>query len=98
LIFSHGYEYKKLIRSGGFARVYVASSVRHGYDVAVKQFHPFAQLGEHFVAKCLVNELKIATAVKHDNLMSALQVERTHAEAFIVMKYCNRGSVSDPLL
>ena len=94
-ILTKGYRFKSLINSGGFAKIYLTSSQKHGYDVACKHFD-LTELNisiPGWVEKCLRQELKIFCAVKHPNLMSAYDVEMHEKEAFVFMPYCRIGSV-----
>lgn len=94
IVQAKGYEYKKLLKSAGFASVYLAYSKTHGKEVAVKHFRPFDQLGAHYVEHCLPNELMISSAVRHPNLMSTYEVFQSDSEAFIIMLFCGKGTVS----
>ena len=84
------------IASGGMATVHLARLMGpEGFSrtVAVKQLHPQFSRDPEFVAMFL-DEARLASRVRHPNVVSPLDVISCPPELFIVMEYVHGASLS----
>ncbi len=84
------------IASGGMATVHLARLMgEEGFSrtVAVKQLHPQFSRDPEFVAMFL-DEARLASRVRHPNVVSPLDVISCPPELFIVMEYVHGTSLS----
>ncbi|HET7544321.1 MAG TPA: protein kinase [Polyangiaceae bacterium] len=84
------------IASGGMATVHLARLMGpEGFSrtVAVKQLHPQFSRDPEFVAMFL-DEARLASRVRHPNVVSPLDVISSPPELFIVMDYVHGASLS----
>ncbi len=84
------------IAAGGMATVHLGRLVGQvGFTrtVAVKRLHPQYAKDQEFVTM-FVDEARLASRIQHPNVVSTLDVVKTHDELFLVMEYVQGEALS----
>ncbi|XP_076902692.1 disease resistance protein Roq1-like [Bidens hawaiensis] len=77
-----------LIRSGGFGKVYIGVSVKHG-NIIIKMLDPWPGQGDHEFTK----EIALLSVYKHENIVSLLGFCDEDGHKLLVYKYESNGSL-----
>lgn len=89
----HGYRIQRLLGSGGYARVWLASSMKYNEDsvFAIKQIPVKSDSdSEEFI-----QELRTLQGLSHPNIILVYQGFREGDYLYIVFEYCQGGSIMD---
>jgi serine/threonine-protein kinase len=84
------------IAAGGMATVHLGrlvGQVGFSRTVAVKRLHPQYAKDQEFVTM-FVDEARLASRIQHPNVVSTLDVVKTHDELFLVMEYVQGEALS----
>jgi serine/threonine-protein kinase len=90
------YEILEEIASGGMATVYVGrltGSAGFARTVAIKRLHPQFARDPEFVTMFL-DEARLASHIRHPNVVPTLDVVASHGELLLVMEYVQGASLS----
>ena len=91
------YELLGVIGTGGMGRIYLARVSGEGgfeREVALKVMHPHLLVEEEFVAMFL-DEARLAARIRHPNVVSTLDVQKTSDALFLVMDLVEGLSLAD---
>src|SRR5688572_5246837 len=90
------YELLVELASGGMASVYLARAAdgRVSPLVAIKRPHRHLAKDKLFLTM-LVDEARLASSIKHDNVVRVRELAFENGEPFIVMDYVEGASVAD---
>ncbi|KAI5711038.1 testis-specific serine/threonine-protein kinase 4-like [Diaphorina citri] len=91
---NHGYVLGKVIGIGSYATVKLATSTRHGCDVAVKVVSK-VEAPPDYLKKFLPREIDVVKGLRHPNLIRFLQAIETTHRVYIIMEYAEKGSLLD---
>ena len=80
------YQKQKEIACGGMGTVYLATDIKLGRDVAIKQLHP-QYSGEMAFAQRFLREARAMAKLDHPNIIRIWSVEEENNGHFIVMEY-----------
>ncbi|MFC3502726.1 serine/threonine-protein kinase [Micromonospora krabiensis] len=90
-----GYSDPRLVGRGGFSTVYRARQDRLGRDVAIKVLHvdlSHPQARDQFLSECVA----AGRMANHPNIVTVYDSGVTAAgEPYLVMEYCEQGSLAD---
>ena len=91
-------EYKlfKLIGKGSFGEVFLAVKGKNPMVFAVKRINLKSQKNQNMI-KYLNYELSILKELNHPNIIKLIEILQSHNNYYVVMEYCNGGSLSDCL-
>lgn len=93
---NHGYFLGKVIGIGSYATVKLATSIRHGCDVAVKVVSKVDAPAD-YLKKFLPREIEVVKGLRHPNLIRFLQAIETTHRVYIIMEYAAKGSLLDSI-
>jgi serine/threonine-protein kinase len=91
------YEVEREIAAGGMAKVYLGRVVGEGGFarlVALKVMHEHLAADPDFVSMFL-DEARLAARIRHPNVVSTLDVQKTPEAIFLVMDYIDGPSLND---
>lgn len=91
---SHGYVLGRVIGTGSYATVKLATSTRHGCAVAIKIVSK-VEAPADYLKKFLPREIDVVKGLKHPNLIRFLQAIETTHRVYIIMEYAEKGSLLD---
>lgn len=91
---THGYTLGCIIGMGSYATVKLATSKRHGCEVAIKIISKI-QAPNDYLKKFLPREIEVVKGLKHPNMIKFLQAIETTHRVYIVMEYAEKGSLLD---
>ena len=80
------YKIERKLGEGGMAHVYLAQDVALSRKVAVKVLDAARAADNRFIAR-FEREARIATQLKHTNIVSVFDVAKTDGLFYIVMEY-----------
>jgi eukaryotic-like serine/threonine-protein kinase len=88
----------EVIGRGGAATVHLGKAVdtRRRGVVAIKKLHPHLASDPAFVAMML-DEARLLSRVRHDNVVATLEVVMDHGELYLVMEYVHSATLSSLL-
>lgn len=81
----------KPLGRGVAGEVYLAQERANGRPVAIKTLHEHA--GDTMGLRSFMREIENLTALKHRNIVQLLAVGLNGQSPFLVLEYCNRGSL-----
>ncbi|XP_046909849.2 testis-specific serine/threonine-protein kinase 3 [Dermatophagoides farinae] len=90
----NGYQYQKILGEGTYGKIFCARNIKNGEMVAIKQIdrnNPSIQ--QWLDNGCLDREMKITLAIRHQNLIGAIDVLKFRSIAFIVMPLIDGGNI-----
>jgi serine/threonine-protein kinase len=91
------YEPIRKIAAGGMATVYLGRVVGEGgFErlVALKVMHPHIASDPDFVAMFL-DEARLAARIRHNNVVSTIDIQKTDAAMFLVMEYVDGPTLQE---
>lgn len=93
-----GYQIKKQIGSGSYARVYRVREIATKKDFAVKVIHP-SKHSRQYRNKMLPRELLILAKIHHKNIIKVKKIysDKNHDTILIVMTFATHGTLHDYL-
>ncbi|XP_070500711.1 testis-specific serine/threonine-protein kinase 3-like [Chironomus tepperi] len=90
----NGFTFIKKIGTGSYSKVKLAYSKKQNGLVAIKIVSKY-QVPEEFLRRFLYNEIKVASFLKHENIIKYYQsIETTH-RLYIIMQNAEHGSILD---
>lgn len=89
-----GFKIIKELGAGGFGKVYLAEEELSGKKVAIKRLHKNLLDDPDFI----LNEIKTISKFNHPNIVQYHIAFVKDDELFIVMEYCEGGSVADAIV
>ncbi len=81
-----------LVGRGQFGRVFCARSRESGHLVALKELEP-----QRFPTSNFLRELRFLLTLQHENIVSCLSLEHHRGNRYLVMEYCEAGTLRDLL-
>lgn len=90
------YQKQKEIACGGMGTVYLATDIKLGRDVAIKQLHP-QYSGEMAFAQRFLREARAMAKLDHPNIIRIWSVEEENNGHFIVMEYFHGADLKNIL-
>jgi serine/threonine-protein kinase len=89
------YHVESEIGEGGMAKVYLATDVKHGRDVALKVLKP--ELGESIGTERFLREIDIAAKLSHPHILPLFDSGQADGLFYLVMPYVEGESLRDRL-
>lgn len=89
-----GYRTGELLGKGGMGEVLRAVRESDGQEVALKVLRPAGGALDK-AAGLFLREMEIIRQLDHPNIVRYLDSGRTGEDVYVVLEYCNRGSVAD---
>ena len=89
-----GYKAIRLLGRGGMGEVWLAEKVNNGGIFAIKRMLPKSVILPG-AQKAFLREASISNQLKHKNIVTQYNYYNRENETFIVMEYCNGGSVDN---
>lgn len=85
-----------LVGTGNYARVYKATVPPNSKEVAVKAIN-LNRTSDNYKQKFLPRELTILRKISHVNICKVYEIIQIADRIFIVMQFCNKGTIADLL-
>jgi len=85
-----------IIGKGKMSVVYKAVDLKSNQVVAIKKISK-KTLNSEYLVTSLLNEISIHNKVKHANIVGLKEVIRSTNSIYLVLEYCNRGTLRDYL-
>jgi serine/threonine-protein kinase len=89
------YQVESELGEGGMARVYLATDVKHGRDVALKVLKP--EMGESIGTERFLREIDIAAKLSHPHILPLFDSGQANGLFYLVMPYVEGESLRDRL-
>ena len=89
------YHVESELGEGGMARVYLATDVKHGRDVALKVLKP--ELGESIGTERFLREIDIAAHLSHPHILPLFDSGQADGLFYLVMPYVEGETLRDRL-
>jgi serine/threonine protein kinase len=86
------YQVEKAIARGGMATVYLATDLRSGRKVALKQILPHIAEDREFIER-FRHEVRIHSQLRHPNILEILEFADGPTDYFIAMEYVDGGTL-----
>lgn len=91
-----GYKTIRRLGHGGMGEVWLATSNKDGKNYAIKRMLPKLAAIPHS-RESFLREASLANQLSHQNIVTQYSFHQSEKEVFLVMEYCNNGSVEDLL-
>lgn len=91
---THGYTVGRVIGTGSYAVVKLATSERHQGSVAIKIVSK-VQAPADYLTRFLPREIEVVKGLAHPNLIKFIQAVETTHRVYIIMEYAENGSLLD---
>jgi len=89
-----GYRTNELLGKGGMGEVLRAIRESDGQEVALKVLRPMGGAPKK-ASELFLREMEIIRQLDHPNIVRYLDSGRTGENVYVILEYCNRGSVAD---
>ena len=94
ILFDNRYLLKKLLGSGGFSEVWLVEDTKVSHKkMALKVYAPGMGLDDHGV-QLFSNEFELVFDLNHTNLLRPVYFDVCDRSPYLLMPYCEQGSVS----
>lgn len=91
-IFNNRYVLEKLLGSGAFAEVWLATDMQTNLPFALKIYAPATGLPDDGI-KMLTHEFSIMANVSHQNLLTPKYYDIYNNCPFLILQYCSQGNI-----
>ena len=90
------YDTKAILGKGSMSIVYKGVDIYTGQFVGVKKISK-RTLNSEYLIYSLLNEISIHTTIRHSNIVGLKDVIRSANNIYLVLEYCNEGTLRDYL-
>ncbi len=94
------YRNKGQIGQGGSCKVYLVECVHSGRQLAMKEFEK-SHLNDQYLLKLFESEVSVLQTLKQSDNRHLVRLEKvlnTPNHLYVLMEYCNQGSLNDYIL
>ena len=93
------YKINKKIGTGGFSEVFLGTHIKSSQIVAIKKVSLIQKECEETKVLSKLNlEIELMQKMKHPNIVAYVEVIRSKTNWYIVMEYCNAGTLNDVIV
>jgi serine/threonine-protein kinase ULK/ATG1 len=85
----------KRLGKGNFGEVFHAFDSETKQFVAIKQVSVQGKMSTGSAYQQILNEIKIMKSISSPNVVAILDVQKTANNLYIVMEYCNQGTLEE---